>query len=56
MQLAIIGSKDEILEVMKYVQGMQVISQSDHVTRVELTSKFENHNVFLEHEKIQIEK
>lgn len=56
MQLAIIGSKDEILEVIKYVQGMQIISQSDQVARVELTSKFEDFNLTLEHENIQNEK
>lgn len=41
MQLAIIGTKEEIIEIMKYVENMQVMSNTERVLRAEFSSRIE---------------
>lgn len=41
MQLAIIGSKEEILEVMRFVERMQITGQGEQVIRAEFKTKVE---------------
>lgn len=41
MQLAIIGSKEEILEVMRFVERMQINGQGEQVIRAEFKTKVE---------------
>lgn len=41
MQLAIIGSKEEIIEVVKYIEGMRVIQKGEQVVRAEAITHIE---------------
>ncbi|WED56194.1 hypothetical protein OE059_04870 [Exiguobacterium profundum] len=41
MQLAIIGSKEEIMEVMRYIEGMRVIQKGEQVVRAEVVTRTE---------------
>lgn len=41
MQLAIIGSKEEIMEVMQYIEGMRVIQKGEQVVRAEVVTRTE---------------
>ena len=41
MQLAIIGSKEEIMEVMRYIEGMRVIQKGEQVVRAEMVTRTE---------------
>ncbi|MBQ6459133.1 MAG: hypothetical protein IJJ35_05990 [Exiguobacterium sp.] len=41
MQLAIIGSKEEIMEVMRYIEGMRVIQKGEQVIRAEIVTRTE---------------
>lgn len=41
MQLAIIGTKEEIIEIMKYVEKMKVTSNTERVLRAEFSSRVE---------------
>ncbi|KAB2861173.1 MAG: hypothetical protein F9K39_13900 [Exiguobacterium chiriqhucha] len=41
MQLAIIGTKEEISEILKFVENMRVTSRGERVVRTELTSRIE---------------
>lgn len=41
MQLAIIGSKEEIMEVMRYIEGMRVIQKGEQVVRAETVTRTE---------------
>ncbi|MCT4786851.1 hypothetical protein ACFQO8_06285 [Exiguobacterium aestuarii] len=41
MQLAIIGSKEEIMEVMRYIEGMRVIQKGEQVVRAEIVTRTE---------------
>ena len=41
MQLAIIGSKEEIMEVMRYIEGMRVIQKGEQVVRAEMITRTE---------------
>lgn len=42
MQLAIIGSKEEILEVMRFVEKMQITGRGEQVIRAEFKTKVED--------------
>lgn len=42
MQLAIIGSKEEIMEVMRYIEGMRVIQKGEQVVRAEVVTRTED--------------
>lgn len=41
MQLAIIGSKEEIMEVMRYIEGMRVIQKGEQAVRAEMITRME---------------
>ena len=41
MQLAIIGTKEEISEILKFVESMRITSKGERVVRTELTSRVE---------------
>ena len=41
MQLAIIGTKEEISEILKFVESMRITSKGERVVRTELTSRIE---------------
>ena len=41
MQLAIIGTKEEISEILKFVESMRIRSKGERVVRAELTSRIE---------------
>lgn len=41
MQLAIIGSKEEIMEVIQYIEGMRVIQKGEQVVRAEVVTRTE---------------
>ncbi|TCI25591.1 hypothetical protein EVJ32_09730 [Exiguobacterium sp. SH5S4] len=41
MQLAIIGTKEEISEVLKFVEKMHVITKNERVVRAEFSSRID---------------
>ncbi|STO08085.1 hypothetical protein [Exiguobacterium aurantiacum] len=41
MQLAIIGTKEEISEILRFVEGMRVTAKGERVIRTEFTSRIE---------------
>lgn len=41
MQIAIIGTKEEIIEIMKYIGKMQITSNTERVLRAEFSSRIE---------------
>lgn len=41
MQLAIIGTKEEIIEIMKFMENMQITSSTERVLRAEFSSRVE---------------
>jgi len=41
MQLAIIGTKEEISEILRFVESMRVTSKGERVIRTEFTSRIE---------------
>lgn len=41
MQLAIIGTKEEIIEIVKYMENMRVTSSTERVLRAEFSSRVE---------------
>lgn len=42
MQLAIIGTKEEIIEIIKHIDNMKITSNTERVLRAEYSSRIED--------------